>query len=149
MTAIDPRPGQMKAALQQVPAGVPVIMLNLLKFRDQACYEGKPADLTGKQAYAIYSEAAMQHVSAIGGEVILYARARAAVIAPEGEEWDEMLLVKYPSMEKFVAMVMNPEYQKLAAHRTAALADARLIATVAKEAKVSAPGDHALDQAAD
>ena len=132
MSAIDPRPGQMKAALANVPAGVPVVMLNLLKFRDQAQYADQASDLTGKQAYAIYSEQAFQHVTAIGGEVVLFAKAHAAIIAPEGEEWDEMLLVRYPSIEKFVAMVMNPAYQKLAVHRTAALADSRLIATVPK-----------------
>lgn len=132
MSAIDPRPGQMKAALASVPPGVPVVMLNLLKFRDKALYPDQASDLTGKQAYAIYSEQAFQHVSAIGGEVVMFARAHASVIAPEGEEWDEMLLVKYPSIEKFVAMVMNPEYQKIAVHRTAAIADSRLIATVPK-----------------
>ena len=132
MSAIDPRAGQMKAALANVPAGVPVVMLNLLKFRAQAQYPDQASDLTGKQAYAIYSKHAFEHVTATGGEVVFWGKAHAAIIAPEGEEWDEMLLVQYPSIEKFVAMVMNPEYQKIAVHRTAALADARLIATVQK-----------------
>lgn len=132
MPAIDPRPGKMKEALAKVPAGVPIIMLNLLRFRDKAAYPDQASDLSGKEAYAIYSKEAFRHVSAVGGEVVLWAKAHAAVIAPEDEEWDEMLLVRYPSIEQFVAMVMNPEYQQLAVHRTAALADARLIATVAK-----------------
>lgn len=130
MPSIDPRPGQMKAALASVPPGVPVVMLNLLKFRDKAEYPDQFSDLTGKQAYSIYSKQALQHVQAIGGEVVMMAKACVGIIAPEDEQWDEMLLVRYPSIEKFVAMVMNPDYQKFTVHRTAALADSRLIATV-------------------
>lgn len=132
MPSIDPRPGQIKAALESVPSGVPVVMLNLLKFRAQAQYPDKTSELTGKQAYALYSKEAFAHVSACGGEVLFWGRAHAAIIAPEGEDWDEMLLVQYPSIEKFVAMVMDPAYQAIAVHRTAALADSRLIATVKK-----------------
>jgi uncharacterized protein (DUF1330 family) len=128
--SIDPRPGQMKSALTSVPSGVPIVMLNLLRFHDKAGYPD--ADLTGRQAYAIYLKSAGSHVLAAGGAVIFRGRAHAAVIAPEGEHWDEVLLVRYPSIEKFVAMVMNPDYQKLTQYRTAALADSRLIATVAE-----------------
>ena len=132
MSSIDPRAGEMKAALASVPPGVPVVMLNLLKFRDKARYADQALDLSGKQAYGIYSKHAFEHVTANGGEVIFWGEAYAAIIAPEGEEWDEMLLVQYPSIEKFVEMVMSPEYKKIAVHRTAALENARLIATVKK-----------------
>lgn len=132
MPSIDPREGQMKAALESVPAGVPVVMLNLLKFRAQAQYPDQSSPLTGKQAYNLYSKQAFAHVAGCGGEVLFWGKAHAAIIAPEGESWDEMLLVQYPSIEKFVAMVMNPDYQAIAVHRTAGLEDARLIATVKK-----------------
>ncbi len=130
MPSIDPRPGQMKAALASVPAGVPVTMLNLLRFREQAEYPGQASELSGREAYEIYKQNAVQHIEAIGGKVVMQARTPAAIIAPEGEQWDEMLLVWYPSIAAFVSMVMNPGYQAFTVHRTAALADARLIATV-------------------
>jgi len=130
MASIDPRPGQMKAALASVPSGVPIIMLNLLRFRDKALYADGASELTGRQAYEIYLNNAGKHVEACGGSVLLRANAYAGIIAPEDEQWDEVLLVRYPSIEKFVAMVMNPDYQAFTPHRTAALADARLIATV-------------------
>lgn len=130
MPTIDPRPGQMKAALAAVPPGVPIIMLNLLRFREKAEYPNQSSELTGRQAYEIYLENANKHVHAVGGEVMLHANAYTGIIAPEDEQWDEMLLVRYPSIEKFVAMVMNPDYQKFTVHRTAAIADSRLVATV-------------------
>ena len=55
------------------------------------------------------------------------ANARVALIAPEQEHWDEVLLVRYPSPEAFLAMLADPEYRAATIHRTAALADSRLI----------------------
>ena len=49
------------------------------------------------------------------------------VIAPEEEHWDEVLLVRYPSIQAFAKMLADPEYKEATKHRTAALAEARLI----------------------
>jgi uncharacterized protein (DUF1330 family) len=130
MYSIDPQPGAFSAALKQLPKGQPVVMLNLLKFHEQAQYDDESEPCTGRQAYARYSQQAFEHVTAIGGDVIWVGDAKAALIAPPDESWDEVILVRYPSIEKFVEMVMNPEYQAFSKHRTAALENARLIATV-------------------
>ena len=55
------------------------------------------------------------------------AAAQVALIAPEGEQWDELLLVRYPSKAAFLGMLADPEYRAATVHRTAALADSRLI----------------------
>jgi hypothetical protein len=52
-----------------------------------------------------------------------------SVIAPEGEEWDDAVLVEYPSRKAFLDMLALPDYQAAVFHRTAALDDSRLIAT--------------------
>jgi uncharacterized protein (DUF1330 family) len=51
------------------------------------------------------------------------------VIAPEGEAWDEVLLVQYPSRAAFLQMIARPDYQAAVPHRRAALLDSRLLAT--------------------
>ena len=56
------------------------------------------------------------------------ANVQLALIAPEHEDWDELLLVHYPSPEAFLEMLADPDYQAATIHRTAALADSRLIA---------------------
>jgi uncharacterized protein (DUF1330 family) len=58
---------------------------------------------------------------------------KCVVIGPLSEAWDEALLVRYPSRKSFMDMVAMPEYQNAAIHRTAALTDSRLIATVSQE----------------
>lgn len=52
-----------------------------------------------------------------------------ALIAPKQEQWDLLLLVRYPSSAAFLSMLADPEYQAATVHRSAALADSRLIGT--------------------
>lgn len=128
MYTIDPTPGAFSEALKVIPKGQPVVMLNLLAFREQAKYEDGSESCSGREAYARYSRKAIKHVAACGGEVVFMGAATSHLVAPADEHWDEVLLVRYPSIDAFVGMVMNPEYQAFAGHRTAALHNARLIA---------------------
>jgi hypothetical protein len=109
----------------------PIHMLNLIKFRDVAEYpEGHPnhgKGLTGKQAYAAYLEG-FQHVVADDGAAMVWeAPMECVVTGPEGE-WDEAFVMGYPNSGVFMAMVKNEEYiRDVVPHRTAAVADSRLI----------------------
>ncbi|MCK5858120.1 DUF1330 domain-containing protein [Abyssibacter sp.] len=128
---IDPTGDDLKRIVATVAADTPVTMLNLLRFRDQAAYpatdDAKPC--SGRDAYARYSRQALAHVRAVGGEPVVIAEVLGRFIGPDNEDWDEMLLVRYPSLSAFLAMIGNPDYQAATIHRTAALADARLIVT--------------------
>ncbi len=128
---IDPTGDDLKRIVATVAADTPVTMLNLLRFRDQAAYpatdDAKPC--SGRAAYARYSRQALAHVRAVGGEPVVIAEVLGRFIGPDNEDWDEMLLVRYPSLSAFLAMIGNPDYQAATIHRTAALADARLIVT--------------------
>src|SRR3954468_16385671 len=52
------------------------------------------------------------------------------LVAETGQDWDAVLLVRYPSREAFSRMVADPEYQEVTAWRTEALTEAVLQATV-------------------
>ncbi len=52
---------------------------------------------------------------------------RAGVTVIGDEEWDVILLVRYPTRRQFVDMVNDPDYQAIAPIRSAALADSRLV----------------------
>ena len=61
----------------------------------------------------------------------------AGVVAPPGEQWDDMAIVEYPDFDSFRKLVESPDYKaKADPHRRAALADWRLILTV----KADLPG---------
>jgi len=71
--------------------------------------------------------------------VIWQGDAKHAFIAPPDEQWDEVLLVEYPSKDAFLAMLKSPGYQAITFHRTAALEDARLIVTVPQDQRFPTP----------
>lgn len=129
MPSLNPSQDQLKRFAEQMPTGEPILMLNLLRFNERALYPPEQAEqsCSGVQAYARYGRTAIEKVRAAGGDVQIMAEARVSLIAPEGEHWDQVLLVRYPSPEAFLAMLADPEYRAATVHRTAALADSRLI----------------------
>lgn len=130
MGVIEPQAERIKEFAEKADDG-PIVMLNLLRYRDQAAYpEGSDAaPCSGREAYQRYSEVALRTVAEVGGEIVWFGAVSDSVIAPAGEEWDDVALVRYPSRRAFIEMIARPDYQAGAGHRTAALADSRLIAT--------------------
>jgi uncharacterized protein (DUF1330 family) len=116
---------QQLAGLMASGEDGPVVMLNLLRFKDQA--DGIDEGATGAEAYARYSAATEPFLRGVGGRLRAALAAGETIIGPEGREWDLVLLVEYPSRAKFMEMAANPEYLKVHAHREAAVADSRLI----------------------
>jgi uncharacterized protein (DUF1330 family) len=112
--------------LQSLPAEEPVVMLNLLRFKDRA--DGIDEGVSGREAYGRYADATGQFLEKVGGRLLNAVDARQVVIGPAATEWDMALLVEYPSPRRFLEMAGDPEYLKAHAHRDAALADSRLIA---------------------
>jgi hypothetical protein len=131
MTAyIDPSRENWQA-FKDLPRDRPIQMLNLIKFRELAEYlEDHPLHgkgLTGPQAYAIYREGFQRVVSGDGAAMIWEAPMECVVTGPVGE-WDEAFVMGYPDSATFMAMVKNEEYiRDVVPHRTAAVADSRLI----------------------
>ncbi len=127
METLHPTKEQIKTFIKEIPENTPFVMLNLLKFRDKAQYPDGKKEITGIQAYEEYGKQTYHHLQKVGGKAIWMGDAQIPVIAPTGKHWDKVLLVQYPSVEKFMEMTQNPDYIKSAVHRTAALKDSRLI----------------------
>jgi uncharacterized protein (DUF1330 family) len=122
--AVLPTEQQLAGLMASTDDG-PVVMLNLLRFKDRA--DGIDEGVSGAEAYARYSAATEPFLRAVGGRLRAALAAQETIIGPEGREWDLVLLVEYPSRAKFMEMAADPEYLKIHAHREAALADSRLI----------------------
>ena len=130
MRTVNPTPEHIEQLARSTPDDGSIVMLNLLRFRDLADYGGgEPSRVSGKDAYARYGKAVMPLLWEAGGQALWMGKVRAGVIVPEGESWDEVLLVHYPSRRAFMRMVRSDAYQAILHHRTAALADSRLIET--------------------
>ncbi|MCO4773489.1 MAG: DUF1330 domain-containing protein, partial [Deltaproteobacteria bacterium] len=110
----------------------PVVMLNLLRFREVADYSASPelapdTPISGREAYARYARHAMPFIREAGSEVLYVGDGGTMLIGPADETWDHVLLVKHPSAQEFVAFASNEAYLAGLGHRTAALADSRLL----------------------
>ena len=105
----------------------PVTMLNLLRYRDLA-EPGHGVDgLSGREAYGVYGRRFAELHPRFGGEPIWMGRASRSLIGDE--DWDLVMLVRYPTRRQFVDMLNDPDYQAIAPIRAAALSDSRLVET--------------------
>ena len=127
---VDPTPESLGAFVERVPDGTPLVMLNLLRFRDVADYPDPEPQVSGREAYEHYGAVVQPFLAGVGGRLVWQGAAHESLIGPQEERWDACLLVEYPSKAAFLEMVGNPEYQAITVHRTAALADSRLIPMV-------------------
>jgi uncharacterized protein (DUF1330 family) len=129
--AVYPKGEQLGEAMAKGSNG-PIVMVNLLKFKDKAAYKDGRADgATGREAYDRYAEEMLPFVQAHGGRVIFVGPVKSLVIGNVDEMWDAVALVEYPSSEAFVKIAMSPDVAKFGVHREAGLAGQLLIQTVA------------------
>ena len=87
----------------------PVVMVNLLKFKDAA----------GAQDYGKYSQAMQKILKDIGAEIVFSGQCQTTLIG--GAEWDAVALVRYPNARALLAMTGSPEYRQAHVHRAEGL----------------------------
>ena len=123
--SIDPTAEQVRA-LRDVPDDRPITMVNLLKFRAEARYEDSgQAPCSGREAYALYKTAFTRTVGEVSrAEVVFAGPVQQVFIGTAGRpesDWDEVLVVRYPSRRHFLAMMADPVYREALRHRYAGL----------------------------
>ncbi|MEX0621333.1 MAG: DUF1330 domain-containing protein [Solirubrobacterales bacterium] len=122
---IEPSAEQIKALAGSLDQEGPIAMVNLLRFREEALAPDE--GMSGAEAYGVYSQGVMPFLEGAGGKVLSAVSCGESVIGPADPEWHMAIIVEYPSRAAFLGMVGNADYQEVARHRTAALADSRLI----------------------
>jgi uncharacterized protein (DUF1330 family) len=122
MSSIRPNQDQF-AELANTPDEGPVVMLNLLKFKARADGGG-----TGADAYRHYGDAALEMVEERGGRVLWAGRGDQILIGDPTQDWDQVVLVQYPSRAAFIEMVSRPEYHEAHTHRESGLERTILVA---------------------
>ena len=109
-----------------------IVMLNLLRFHEIADYSLIPelmpkTPISGKEAYQLYIEHTLPFLTNSGGEILFMGEGGDFLIGPTNERWDAVLLIKQNSVNSFLAFESDKDYMKGIGHRTAALADSRLL----------------------
>lgn len=87
----------------------PVVMVNLLKFKDGA----------GAQEYGKYGQAMQTILKGVGAEILFSGQCQMTLIG--GAEWDAVALVRYPNAQALIQMSQLPEYREAHVHRAEGL----------------------------
>ena len=94
--------------LQELDGAGPVVMLNLMRFRDRAL----DGDGSGWDAYRRYSALTVPMIKARGGTMLWAGDAKAVALGEtSGRRWDYVALVYYPSVDAFLDMMTSPDYE--------------------------------------
>jgi uncharacterized protein (DUF1330 family) len=116
---------------KSLPRDQPIQMLNLVKLKPKAEYPaGHPdhgKDLSGLDAYRAYGRTTAHIFKRLGGRQVWAGKPQVMVTGPGAEAWDIAFIAEYPTAEAFIAMVRDPDYRDLVQHRTAGVADSRLL----------------------
>ena len=124
---IDPSPDQIAGFTASAQSDEPVFMLNLLRFKERADGIDEADGISGLEAYGRYAARVPEHLARVGGEIVWGGACDRALIGPDEPRWDAAVVVRYPSRAAFLEMVGDADYQDAARHRTAGLADSRLV----------------------
>jgi uncharacterized protein (DUF1330 family) len=111
MSTVDPTGHDLKRFLAE-DDGNPVTMLNLLRF--------KPGG--GRESYNKYAAAIVPFLQQVGGHVVYFGDTATPLVQPDtNNDWNAVLIVRYPSRAAFSEMVADPGYQQITHLRTEAL----------------------------
>ena len=118
---IAPTEQQVKALVAAAQdAALLVVIINLLAFNDQV----------GGTSYERYVQEVAPHLQRVGAQVIYAGNSAQVVIGGRDRPWwDAIVVVQYSSRAKFLEMVLDPDYQNIAVHRSAALETCGVIST--------------------
>jgi len=131
---LEPTQEAGRAFFQRGIAG-PVVMLNLLRFRAVADYAAHPelappAAISGAEAFERYVANTLPYLARSGGSLMFMGAGGPFLIGPQDERWDRVMLVRQSSVPAFLAFAEEAGYLAGLGHRTAALADSRLLPLV-------------------
>ena len=106
----------------------PVVMVNLMRFHERSL----DGNGSGWDAYLRYSALTVPMIKARGGTLLWTGNAKAVALGrQDGNQWDYVALVYYPSIAAFVDMMTSADHEtRCDPHRTNGCAGHVIICTV-------------------
>ena len=116
---LAPQPEQIQ---QFLAVDGPVMMVNLLKFRERAEYaDGRDPDISGEEAYMRYATEMRKLVEASGGRFVFGAKVEGLLLGKVETLWDTVGVVEYSSSAALLKIASSPEFLAIEVHRQAGL----------------------------
>lgn len=123
MTTTEPTTVQLREISEADP-DVPFDMINLIKYRPLAIYDSDEENAklrTGREAYQQYAKVALPKIIELGGSLAYRGECDHQFVGASSQDYDELIVVRYPSRRAYLSMFHSPEYQAAIMHRKAGL----------------------------
>ncbi len=131
--SVKPNDAQIKGFFEPGATG-PIYMVNLLKFKEKAEYsDGRETQLTGAEAYKLYSEAVSNLLLEFGGCGAFFADVERLMLGEVEELWDQVAIAVYPYRTAMLEMMQSPTMKDISQHREAGLEGQLNIETTAAQ----------------
>ena len=130
VNTVLPNKEQMEGFMQP-DDGSRVYMVNLLKYKDKAEYDdGRQTNLTGREAYYLYSAGVKALLEQVGGGLTFTGSVRRLMLGEVEDLWDDVAIAMYPSRTAMLQMMQLPQMSEISVHRSAGLAGQLNIETI-------------------
>jgi uncharacterized protein (DUF1330 family) len=94
--------------LEELEHQGPIVMVNLMRFHERSL----DGDGSGWDAYLRYSALTVPMIKARGGTLLWTGDAKAVALGrQDGNQWDYLALVYYPSVAAFTNMMTSADYE--------------------------------------
>ena len=127
----------LEAADRTLAEAGPVFMVNMVRYRDQAAYEPGThlPPCSGREAYFQRYAPAFNRVAEGENHAVFWVgNVRGVLVGLDGEQWDDIVIVRYTSFASLRRILERSSYEEQAApHRRAALASWKFIVTTQPE----------------
>ena len=102
----------------------PIVVMNFFALHETARYEDGPP-CSGVEAMLRYSAVSGDRLAAHGGRFVAQALSAGTVWGAD-DDWDIVVVARYPGVDAFWALLADPGYQEAFVHRRAAVARQRV-----------------------
>ena len=123
MISTEPTAAQIKG-MAEADLDSSFDMINLLKYRPVAIYESHAENSkgrTGREAYNEYGKVVLPKIVECGGHLAYRGACDHHFVGDDSQDYDELIVVRYPSRKAYLNMCNSPEYQGAIMHRKAGL----------------------------
>jgi len=129
---LQPTDESMRGVVDFLPDG-PFVMLNLFRLREAPDYSKHPdlepeTPTSCRELFYRYIANMDEHLEGVGAKRIFLAEGGPLLIGPDGEKWDVIQTVQYPSKQAFVDLGGNVKDE--VPLREVMLVDSRIVPTL-------------------
>ncbi|MBZ2168198.1 DUF1330 domain-containing protein [Marinobacter sp. F4216] len=107
MSALNACPQPLQKVLAETPKDQPIVMLDPKRFADHKRQSSYP-ERTAPPPVQTDIQKAADCVKTVGAEVVWWGSGCEALIAPPDDPSDQVVLVRYPSIAAYMAMIEQP-----------------------------------------